>query len=108
MTEGEVTNVEAEVEMLQKELEMSRAETERARTRLAAVENENKTLKEKLESGSFIDGYKSTRFEDHGDLMQLDERVHNIALRSRQGKKDLETLLVLSLAMDLLMMNDQG
>ena len=94
LTEEEVTNVKAEVEMLRKELEMSRAETERARTRLAAVENENKSLKEKLEGGSFIDGYKSTRFEDHDDLMQLDERVHNLALRSRQGKKDLEALVL--------------
>lgn len=93
MTQEEILNVQSEVEMLRKELEMSRAETERAKTRLAVVEAENKMLKDKVESGSFIDGYKSTHFAEHTDLMSLDERIHNIALRSKQGKKDLESLV---------------
>jgi len=93
LTQEEILNVQSEVEMLRKELEVSKAETERARTRLAVVESENKMLKDKVDSGSFIDGYKSTRFDEHADLVSLDERIHNIALRSKQGKKDLEALV---------------
>jgi myosin heavy subunit len=92
-TQEEIMGYQSELETLRKELEISRAETERARTRLVAVESENKTLKTKLEGGSFMDGHTSTRFEDHADLMSLDSRIHNIALRSKQGKKDLEALV---------------
>jgi hypothetical protein len=91
--EEELSSFKAIVEILRHELEVSRGETERVKTRLAVVEAENKALKEKLESGTFHDGYKSTRFEEHSDLMQLDERIHNIAMRSRQGRKDLDALV---------------
>lgn len=91
--EEELSSFKAIVEILRHELEVSRGETERVKTRLVVVEAENKALKEKLESGTFHDGYKSTRFEEHSDLMQLDERIHNIAMRSRQGRKDLDALV---------------
>ena len=91
--EEEISSFKVIIDILQKELQHSRGETERAKSRLAVVEAENKALKEKLENGTFHDGYKSTRFEEHSDLMQLDERIHNIALRSKQGRKDLDALV---------------
>lgn len=89
----EIASVRAEAEFLRKELELSKAETERAKSRLLAVESENQALKAKLKNGGHFETYKSTRFEEHGDLLQLDERINNFALRSKQGRKDLDALV---------------
>ena len=89
----EIESVRAEAELLRKELQLSRAETERVKSRLFVVENENKVLKAKVDSAVSLEPYKNTRFEDHGDLLKLDERIHNFAVRSKQGRKDLDALV---------------
>jgi IQ calmodulin-binding motif len=89
----ELASVRAEAELLREELQMSRAETDRVKSRLVAVENENKALKAKIDIGASFEPYKSTRFEEHGDLQKLDERIQNFALRSKQGRKDLDALV---------------
>jgi hypothetical protein len=93
MAEEEVARLSLEAEMLRKEMEVFRIENEQMKARLEVVEAENKTLKAKVESGSFLDGYKSVQFDDYTDLKQLDERIHNMALRSMQGRKELDALV---------------
>jgi hypothetical protein len=91
----EVSQMRAELEMVRAQLDASRVEAERAKARLASVEEENKKLKEHMNSGVFVAGtaYTSTQYDEHSDLKQLDERLHGIAARGRQSKKDLEALV---------------
>mmetsp|Transcript_18375 Transcript_18375/g.25492 ORF Transcript_18375/g.25492 Transcript_18375/m.25492 type:complete len:311 (+) Transcript_18375:134-1066(+) len=100
VSKEEITRLHAEVESLHEQLEASRLTSEAALGKLAAVEAENKKLKEQLQSGGGTGvplGYKNEAYNGHEDLKQMDERIVGLSSRSKQSKKDLEQL-VLSLA----------
>jgi myosin-5 len=92
----EFADTRAELEITKDELKASRSREEVAKTRLAALGAENDKLKQQMEQGAFFDatgGYKSVHYNEYSDLKQLDERIHGIAHRSRQGRKDLHALV---------------
>jgi hypothetical protein len=92
----ELADMRAELEITKDELSASKGREEVARTRLTTLGAENDKLKQQVEQGAVFDatgGYKSVHFSEYSDLKQLDERIHGIVHRSRQGRKDLHALV---------------
>ncbi len=90
----ELKLVKAELEKVKAELATTTETAERSVTLVHDLEEENKKLKKQIKDGGIIvDGYSNNHYDDHGDLKLLDERIHGLAMRSKQSKKDLEALV---------------
>lgn len=93
-TKEEISKLNAEVAELKAQLETSRKSSETALFKLAAVELENKKLKEQISHGVIAGpAYSSSTYKDHFDLQELDERIFGIVGRSKQSKKELDALV---------------
>lgn len=92
--QNELKLLRAELERVKAELAVKTEVVEHSASHISELEEENKKLKKQIKEGNFsADDYSNDSYDEHGDLKQLDERLHGLALRSKQGKKDLEALV---------------